>query len=554
MHKFPKFIFVIGGVLSGIGKGITTASIALLMKSNGYQVSALKIDPYISLDAGTMRPAEHGEVFVTDDGGEIDQDLGHYERFLNQSLTKNHNITTGKVFANVIRNERHMMYKGRDASMFPDVINEIKRMVLAPLKKDDQIILVEIGGTTGDLENQPFLHAARELGREYQALYILVSYLPFLRNVGELKTKPTQHAVAHLRESGIFPNFIITRGEIPIDTPRIETLSARCFIEPAHIIDNPDTDNIYEVPLTLEKAGLAKKILKEFGLQANTHGLKEWKNFVANTKRKTQAIKIVLVGKYIEHGSDKHKDVYISVLEAVNHAAAFIGKAIKIIPIDSKHLEQEGIKVLDQIKPQAVIVPQGWGSRGTEGKILAAKYARERKIPYLGLCFGMQLATIEFARNVLGSFGANSEEINPKTRFPVIHVMPNQREYLRKYQYGGTIRLGGWPCKVYPNTLLKQLYQKYGTGDNILSGNLISERHRHRYEVNNSYRKKLEDKGYVVSGISPDGKLIEAMELDQKLHPFFIGTQFHPEYKSRPLSPHPIFIGLIKAAAKFKVD
>lgn len=550
MHNSPKFIFVIGGVLSGIGKGITTASIALLMKSLGYTVTALKIDPYVSLDAGTMRPAEHGEVFVTDDGGEIDQDLGNYERFLNQSLTKNHNITTGKVFANVIRNERHMMYKGRDASMFPDVINEVKRMILAPIKKDEKMVLVEIGGTTGDLENQPFLHAARELGREYPAIYILVTYLPFLRNVGELKTKPTQHAVAHLRETGIFPNFIITRGEVPIDQPRLETLSARCFIEPEHIIDNPYTTNIYDIPVTLKKAGLAKEILKEFGLRPKADTFKEWKTFVAKTHKKTKPVKIALVGKYVEHGADKHKDVYISVLEALNHAAAFVGRAIEVLPIDSKYLELQGTKVLERIKPRAIVVPQGWGSRGTEGKILAAQFARQQRIPYLGLCFGMQLATIEFARNVLGLSGANSEEINPKTKYPVIHIMPDQREYLKKYQFGGTIRLGGWPCKVKPDTILKELYEKYGAGENVMEGNLVSERHRHRYEVNNTYRKRLEEHGYVISGISPDGKLIEAMELDRKLHPFFVGTQFHPEYKSRPLSPHPIFIGLIKAAIK----
>ena len=548
MHNSPRFIFVIGGVLSGIGKGITTASIALLVKSLGFNATAIKIDPYISIDAGTMRPAEHGEVFVTDDGGEIDQDLGHYERFLNQSLTRDHNITTGKVFSNVIKNERHMVYKGRDASMFPDVIDEIKRMILAPVKKTDEIVLVEIGGTTGDLENQPFLHAARELGRQYPAIYILVTYLPFLRNVGELKTKPTQHAVAHLRESGIFPNFIITRGEIPIDEPRLETLSARCFIDREHIIDNPDNPNIYKVPETLKMAGLATEILEEFGLKAREDTFKQWEQFVANTDLRTEPVRIALVGKYVKHGADKHKDVYISVLEALNHAAAYCKKSIELIPIDSKRLEEHGPAILEEAKPHAIIVPQGWGSRGTEGKILAAQFDRERKVPYLGLCFGMQLATIEFARNVVGLTGANSEEIDPRTKYPVIHIMPDQREYLKKHQFGGTIRLGAWPCKVNENTILNGLYRKYGNMVNAIKGNIVSERHRHRYEVNNTFRKELEEKGYLISGVSPDGKLVEAMELSPELHPFFVGTQFHPEYMSRPLSPHPIFIGLLKAA------
>ncbi|MCH7951880.1 CTP synthase [Patescibacteria group bacterium] len=549
MHKTPKFIFIIGGVLSGIGKGITTASIALLIKSLGYKVTAIKIDPYISIDAGTMRPAEHGEVFVTDDGGEIDQDIGHYERFLNQSLTKQHNITTGKVFANVIANERQMKYRGHDASMFPDVINEIKRMLIKPLK-DEEVVLVEIGGTTGDLENKPFLHAARELGREYPSAYVLVTFLPFLKNVGELKTKPTQHAVAHLRETGIFPDFIITRGEIAIDHPRIETIATRSFIDPDHIIDNPNVKNIYEIPLNLEKAKIAEKILHLFDLKPREKDLHQWKAFVAKTDLSKNPVTIALVGKYTKHGRDLHKDVYISVLEALTHAAAFSQKALRIVPIDSSDLEKHGTKPLRKIDPDGIVVPQGWGSRGVEGKILASRFAREQKIPYLGLCFGMQLATVEFARNVVGLKNANSEEVNPKTAHPVIHIMPDQKEYLKKHQYGGTIRLGSWPCVVKKATILHDLYRQWGNGINRMKNGTIEERHRHRYEVNNKILAKLTKKGYVVSGMSPDGKLVEAMELRGGLHPFFLGTQFHPEYKSRPFCPHPIFIGFIKQAAK----
>lgn len=551
MPKQPRFIFVIGGVLSGIGKGITTASIGLLIKQAGFRVTAIKIDPYVSIDAGTMRPAEHGEVFVTDDGGEIDQDLGHYERFLNQSLTKDHNLTTGKVFANVIRNERQMKYKGRDASMFPDVINEIKRMLLAPLH-GEEIVLVEIGGTTGDLENQPFLHAARELGREYPAIYILVTYLPFLRNVGELKTKPTQHAVAHLRETGIFPDFIITRGEVPIDEPRIQTIASRCFIERDHIIDNPDVPNIYEIPLSLKKHRMAEKILSHFGLQPRERDLRSWTNFVTRTSLSHDPLNIAIVGKYTRHGFDVHRDVYISVVESLKHAAAALRKAIRVTPIDSAAIGKPTTKILDEVKPHGIIVPQGWGSRGVAGKINAAGYARERKIPYLGLCFGMQLATIEFARNVVGIPDANSEEIDPKSRNPVIHIMPEQERYLKRHQYGGTIRLGSWPCKVRKETTLFRLYQKWGEGENTIVDGVIHERHRHRYEVNNEYRPQLQPAGYVISGVSPDDKLIEAMELAPDLHPFFLGTQFHPEYKSRPLCPHPIFIGFLEASGKYR--
>ena len=538
MH--PKFVFTVGGVLSGLGKGITTASVGLLLKSAGYTVTCIKIDPYVSIDAGTMRPAEHGETFVTADGGEIDQDLGHYERFLSQPLTRHHNITTGKVFQQVIDNERHFKYGGRDAEMFPDVINEIKAQIFSVIKNED-IVLVEIGGTTGDLENQPFLHAAREIGKEHPAVYILVTYLPFLRNIGELKTKPAQHAIISLRATGIVPDFIITRNEIPIDQPRIETLAKRAFLNPDEIIDNPDTDLIYKVPLVFNQAQLAQKILTKLHLKPKIPQLKPWANFVTNLTTAKKPIRVALVGKYVTHGSNHHRDVYVSVIEALHHAAGRLKLKLEIIPIDAARLETKGIDELAQLNPQAIVLPQGWGSRGTEGKILAAQYAREHKIPYLGLCFGMQLATVEFARHVGHLPAANSTEINPKTPHPVIHIMPDQAKYLARHQYGGTIRLGSWPCKIESGTLLSQAY----TGKK-----LVQERHRHRYEFNNRYRARLAKLSLIISGTSPDGKLVEAIELDKKLHPFFIGTQFHPEYQSRPLSPHPLFISLLKAATQ----
>ncbi len=534
-----NFIFTVGGVLSGLGKGITTASVGLILKSKGFSVTAVKIDPYVSLDAGTMRPAEHGETFVTDDGGEIDQDLGNYERFLGISLTKKHNLTTGKIFQAVINNERSFKYGGRDVEMFPDVINEIKERIYEIAKGHD-FCLVEVGGTTGDLENLPFLHAAREIGRENPTLYIMVTYLPFLRNVGELKTKPTQHAVVALRQVGISPDFIITRNETPIGQEQINTISARCFVDPVDIIDNPDIDSIARIPLRLAQARIGERILEKLKLKPKASYLTPWKRYVAGLTNSKKRIKIALVGKYVRHGEHDHKDVYISVLEAVRHASASLGVAVDLVGVDSSEIGHQPEKFLSDVA--GVIVPQGWGRRGTEGIITAIKYSREHKIPYLGLCFGMQLATIEFARDIAGLKKANSEEIDPKTPYPVIHLMEHQKEHLAKGRYGGTIRLGAYPCVVKPGTLLAKIYQK--------SKSLtISERHRHRYEFNNQFKEILEEAGLIISGTSPDGSLVEAVELPAEIHPFFLGTQFHPEYKSRPLDPHPIFVHFLRACS-----
>lgn len=536
-NKSTNYIFTVGGVLSGLGKGITTASVGLLLQSRGYDVTAIKIDPYVSVDAGTMRPAEHGEVFVTDDGGEIDQDLGNYERFLGRSLTKDHNLTTGKIFQRVIKKERSFGYEGRDAEMFPDVINEIKEMIYDASRRED-FVLIEVGGTTGDLENRPFLHAAREIGREHQACYIMVTYLPFLKTIGELKTKPTQHAVARLREIGIIPDFIVTRNEIPIDKPRVETISKRCFVDEDNIIDNPDTDNIYEIPIRLEKEGVPDKILDKFDLESKTKDLQGWKDFVKTYEDPDRKIRVAMVGKYFQHGAGKHNDVYLSVREALVHAGVKLDARVQIEPVRAEDIEDKGIGVLEDLEIDALLIPQGWGSRGVEGKIEAVRYARENKIPYLGLCFGMQMAAIEYARNVVGLQGANTAEAKKDCQHPIIHIMPDQKEYLEKKQYGGTIRLGAWPCLVESDTLLKSIYQ----------AEKIEERHRHRYEFNNKYRDKIKEAGMIVSGTSPDGKLVEAIELSEDEHPFFLGTQFHPEYKSHPLSPHPIFVKYLKKA------
>ncbi len=559
-YSKPRFIFTIGGVLSGLGKGVTTASIGLLLESRGYDLTAVKIDPYVSIDAGTMRPAEHGEVFVTRDGGEIDQDLGNYERFLNLSLDKNHNITTGKVFQGVIEKERSFYYRGRDAEMIPDVINEVKEQILRPIK-DEEIVLVEIGGTTGDLENLPFLYAAQELGREYPTVFIMIVYLPFLKNVGELKTKPAQHAIARLREVGIFPDLVVTRAELPIDEPRAETLAKRAFLDKEDIVDSPDVDLIHKIPLNYEDGGVVEKVLKKLDLPAGEKDMQPWREFVANIVEADDVVKVALVGKYVTHGSAQHSDVYLSVIEALHHAGAYNKVEVEITPVDSEQIEEGGIEALKKIEADAIVLPQGWGSRGVEGKIATARYARENNVPFLGLCFGMQLSVIEFARHVAGLAGANSTEIDEDTPHPVIHLMPDQEEYLRQNQYGGTIRLGSWPCRIVRNSRLDSGYRDHGMDSGYpwwetRSGErraptdqddelIVYERHRHRYEFNNAYRDQLEEHGLKIVGASPDGELVEAIEIED--HPYFVATQFHPEYQSRPLAPHPLFIDLIHA-------
>jgi CTP synthase len=542
-----KFIFTIGGVLSGLGKGITTASIGLILKQKGFSVTSVKIDPYVSLDAGTMRPVEHGETFVTADGAEIDQDVGNYERFLGVNLTRENNITTGKVFQKVIENERSFKYNGRDAEMFPDVIDEIKAQIYKPAESFD-FCLVEVGGTTGDLENMPFLHAAREIGREHPSIYMMVTYLPYLKNVGELKTKPTQHAVAALRSVGIFPDFIITRNEVPLDEASRETISRRCFVDISAIFDNPDTDLVYKIVQLFEKEKIADKILSKLKIKPRPTDLGHWNKLVKGLTKPKREVKIGFVGKYFSHGAGTHKDVYVSVNEALIHACGELSVRPIIVPIDSDVPVGMVEKQITESNVCGLVAPQGWGSRGTEGIIEGAKYARENKKPYLGLCFGMQLLCIEFARNVCGITDANSSEINPKTKNPVIHLMKDQEEYLKKKQYGGTIRLGEWPCEVKNGSLLWDLYHKYWSIG--AENNVIMERHRHRYEFNNDYKDLLEQNGLIFSGMSPDGRLVEAVELPKKIHPFMLGTQYHPEYSSKVLTPHPLFMGFVSSCLR----
>ena len=532
-----KFIFVSGGVISGLGKGITTASIGLLLKSSGLKVSAVKCDMYLNIDAGTMNPLEHGEIFVTDDGTEADQDLGHYERFLDQDLTRESYITAGKIYQKVLEKERALGYDGKCVEAYIHIPEEIVRRFEKLGKKTD-VVIVEFGGTVGEYQNIMFFEAARrtKIKHKENVLFVHVGYLPIPPSIGEMKTKPIQQSIHELNELGIQPDIVICRSEKSIDDRRKEKIALAAALEINDIFSNPDVPSIYEVPLFLEEQGLTKRILSKLRLKPKKKDLRTWKKMVKKVKKVKQEVKIAMVGKYYTSGGFSLEDSYISVVEAIKHGAWANNVKPKILWFDSERIEKEGIEGLEGV--DGIIVPQGWGSRGVEGKIKAVQYARENKIPYLGLCFGMQMAVIEFGRHVIGLKGANSTEVNPKTPYPVIHIMPEQKEYLEKHQYGGTIRLGAWPCKVLPETKLHMAYGKWQ----------ISERHRHRYEFNNKYRQNFEKRGMKISGVSPDGKLVEAIEISD--HPFFVGSQFHPEYKSRPLSPHPLFLEFIKAATR----
>ncbi len=530
-----KFVFVVGGVLSGLGKGIVTSSIGAILKAGGYSVTAVKIDPYINLDAGTMRPTEHGEVYVTDDGGEIDQDLGNYERFLSVHIPKRNNITTGQVYLSVIEKERQLKYNGRDVEVIPDIVNEVKKRILE-CTNGYEFTLVEVGGTSGDIENLVFLHAVRELSREYPSINVMVTYLPYLKNVNELKTKPTQHAMSKLREVGIFPDFVVARSEIGIDKPRRWIISKRCFIDEEYIIDNPDLESIYTLPLLFEKQEFAEKILSKFGMKKDID-LLEWKKYSNKLRNATKELKIALIGKYVSHGKTEHADVYLSVLESIKHACAHKGIRPKIVQIQSTRFEEEPadavLKGFD-----GAIVTGGFGSSGIEGKITAIKYLRENNMPFLGLCLGMQLAVVEYARNVCNMGGAHTTEVDPETRYPVIDILPEQKELLKNKKYGATMRLGACLAVLKKGTIVSKLY----------CAEEVFERHRHRYEVNPEYIEELEENGIVFSGSSPDRRLMEFMELPA--HKFFVATQAHPEFKSAPLNPHPLFVGLVKACLK----
>lgn len=529
-----KYIVVSGGVLSGLGKGITAASLGLLLQSRGYKVTIMKCDMYLNIDAGTMNPLEHGEVFVTEDGLETDQDLGHYERFLNVSLSKANYLTNGQIYKYVLDKERALEYEGRCVEPYHHIPPEIvDRWRVAGEKNKADIIIVELGGTVGEYEGLLFFEAYRrlKLKNPKDVVLVHVGYLPAPGNIGELKSKPIQQSISTLNSLGIMPDFVVGRAEKPVDEKRKEKIALASGLPPENIISNPDLGSVYKVPLFLRKEKLDLKVLRKLGLKVGKSDLKSWIKMVdATDRKKDKIVKIGIIGKYQRSGDYILQDSYVSVVEALKHASAATGIGIEVCWIDSED------KKMDLNLFDAILVPQGWGRRGIEGKVAAIKYARENNIPYLGLCFGMQMATIEFARNVLGLTGANTEEAEDGTKHPVIHTMDYQKELIKNKMYGGTIRLGAWPLKIKRGTLLEKIYRKT---------TVLNERHRHRYEFNNTYRKQFEKAGFVISGTSPDGRLVEAIEL--RNHKFFLGTQFHPEYISRFLSPHPIFINFLKA-------
>ncbi|MCX6792470.1 MAG: CTP synthase [Candidatus Falkowbacteria bacterium] len=541
-----KYIFVVGGVMSGVGKGVAAASIGRILTGRGFNVSAIKIDPYINVDAGTMNPIEHGEVFVTEDGDETDQDVGNYERFLNKNIYRDNYMTTGRVYQAVIERERNLEYGGKCVEVVPHIPLEINSRIEAAVKKTGaEIMIIEIGGTVGEYQNLLFLEAARmmKLTRGRDVVFVMVSYLPIPSQSSEMKTKPTQYAIRTLNAAGIQPDFIIARSAKPIDQPRREKIAVNCNIPAEAVISAPDIESIYDVPVNFEKDNLGDRLLEHFGIKTRGKDLVEWKAMISRIKTATKEVNIGIVGKYFVSGSFTLTDSYISVLEAIKHAGAANHCKVKIHWLSSEEVEKEGTKLLKKF--DGIIVPQGWGTRGAEGKIKTIKYCRENNIPYFGLCYGMQMAVIEFARNVVGLKDANSREVDPKTPYPVIDIMETQKAALKAGKYGGTIRLGGWPCRLVPNTHLGKVYaKKFG------AKKVVSERHRHRYEFNPEYRELLESKGLVVCGTSPDNSIVEAIEI--KNHPFFIGTQFHPEYISRPLDPHPLFVEFVKVCLALK--
>ncbi|MBI4049292.1 MAG: CTP synthase [Candidatus Doudnabacteria bacterium] len=537
--KSVKYIFVSGGVISGLGKGITTASIAAILKSKGYAVSPVKIDMYLNQDAGTIRPQEHGEVFVTDDGMETDQDLGHYERFLDVNLSRSNYITTGQVYSHVLKKERSFEYDGEDVEAIPHITDEIISRIKAAGKNAD-IVLIELGGTVGEYQNAIFFEASRimKLRTPQNVIQIHVAYLPIPGNIGEMKSKPVQQSVRLLNSMGIEPDFIVARSEKIVDDRRKERIALFCNVKKEDVIANPDVGSIYEVPLVMQHQKFGEKILERLGLPGGKKDLRQWKKLTKTIKDVKKEVKLAVVGKYFSTGDYHLSDVYVSIIEALKAAAWSNKVKPKLVWFDSEKLEKTGTDVLKGF--DGIVITPGFGKRGVEGLIAAITFARTKKIPYLGLCYGMQMATIEFARNVLGLKGAHTTEVDPKTAHPVIHLMPEQEKKLLKKDYGASMRLGAWPCTLKDGSRALQAYGQ----------KKIFERHRHRYEFNNKYRKQYEAKGFVFSGTTPDGLLVEIIEL--KDHPFFVGTQFHPEFKSRPLNPGPLFREFVNAAIKNK--
>lgn len=532
-----KYVFVTGGVVSGLGKGITAASLGRLLKARGYHITMQKFDPYINMDPGTMNPIQHGEVFVTEDGTETDLDLGHYERFINENLDKNSNVTTGKIYWSVLNKERHGDYGGGTVQVIPHITNEIKsRIYKSEDDSEEKISIIEIGGTVGDIEIQPFLEAFRQfqaqVGRE-NAIMVHVTLIPYLKASGEMKTKPTQMSVKNLTSMGIWPDILICRSDYPVNMEMREKIALFCNVKPEHVLQNLDAKSLYEVPLMLEEEHFAAAVCECLHLPCPEPDLAAWRRMVKDLERPEKKVTVAIVGKYVSL-----HDAYLSVAEALKHGGIANRTEVEIRWIDSEEITQDNSDELLR-GVSGILVPGGFGTRGTEGKILAVNYARVNGIPYLGLCLGLQLAIVEFARNVCGLDDANSIELNPDTEHPVIALMPEQNGVT---DIGGTLRLGAYPCRLKEGTKALELY---GTAD-------ISERHRHRYEVNNDYRPQLIKAGLTLSGLSPDGRIVEMIELQS--HPFFVATQAHPEFKSRPDKPHPLFAGFIKAALQHEAQ
>jgi len=559
-QKHPKYIFVVGGVMSGEGKGVAASSIGTILQARGLVVTALKIDPYINIDAGTMNPTEHGEVFVLHDGDETDQDMGNYERFLNTSFTSDNYMTTGRVYKTVIEKERNLEYGGRNVEVIPDIPNEvIRRIEHATQKANADVTIIEIGGTLGEYQNLIFLESARIL--KYRCpgdvLVVMVSYLPVPGHIGEMKTKPTQYASSTLNNAGLQANIIIARGNVPLDQKRKEKIATFCNIHSDHVISAPDVSSIYDVPLNFEKDNLGDIICSSLHLEnrCKKSDLSAWKRFVNKSKKSTKTVSIAVVGKYFSSGEFVLSDVYLSILEALKFSGYDNGVKVSIDYLSAMAFEKDAKLVSSLNKYDGVLIPGGFGKRGVEGKIRVIEYVRKNKIPYFGICYGMQLMVIEYARHVAKLIGATTREIEPHAEHCVIDIMDDQKSLVAGSNYGGTMRLGQYDLLLHMKTLAHGVYADYfkkrdGLNKKITDNIFTKERHRHRYEVSSAYIKPLEKSGLVFSGTSPDGKLMEIAELPTSQHPFFVGVQFHPEFLARPLDPHPLFSAFIKASLK----
>jgi len=552
--KKTKYIFVSGGVISGIGKGLTSASVAFLLKSAGYNIVPIKFENYLNLDAGTINPIEHGDPFLCEDGTEADMDIGSYEKFLDRDMGKHSFVTMGKIYQTVIERERRFEYNGEDVEAIPHITDEIiRRIQEAGTEANADIVIIELGGTAGEYQNVFYYEASRimTLKNPGDVIHIHVSYVPTPQHLGEPKTKPTQLSVRTLNSMGIQPDFIIARSEKYLDERRRNRFALFCNMHPEDIISNPDLETVYEIPMMLKKQNIHKRILMKLGLPVREPKTDEWQTLIDKIKApKKKTVEIAIVGKYFGTGEYQLRDSYAALFDAIDHASWKADVGVTTRWVDAEKVEKEGAEKIIG-KPDGIIVPIGWGERGAEGMILAASYARKKKIPYLGLCFGMQLASIAFARDVIGWKDANTEENNPKTKHPVIHLMPHQKEFMEKRAYGGTMRLGSWDAYVEKGTRAYDIYKKYGEMKDLKTG-LTSERHRHRYEFNDDFLEEFEKKGFIISARSVVENLAEIIELPVKDHPFYMGTQGHPEYKSRPLSPHPLFVEYLLAAKSYK--